>query len=82
MRLLVFPLIGLLLLMAIGWENRELFNDRQAIMYMYIDGVKAGLGYGIEETKWYFIADLEPGILYWGLSNGLAGFHAGLYMEW
>lgn len=86
MRLLVFPLIGLLLLMAIGWENRELFNDRQAIMYMYIDGVKAEeLGYGIEGnySNGISFADLEPGdIVLGGYPNCAYGrfSHAGLYI--
>ncbi|MDD3852155.1 MAG: YiiX/YebB-like N1pC/P60 family cysteine hydrolase [Syntrophomonadaceae bacterium] len=86
MRLLVLPLIGLLLLLAIGWENRELFNDREAVMYMYIEGVKAGeLGYGLEGcySNGISFADLEPGdIVLGGYPDCAYGrfSHAGLYI--
>lgn len=84
-RLWLFPLITLLLLAAIYWQNQESLNNPDSISYTYIRNALQGkLGYGAVGFYGNMIdlSDLEPGdIILGGYPQCAYGrfSHVGLY---
>lgn len=86
-RLLFFPCILLLLLIMIGWDNRQLLNSSQeTLLHTYTSSFlqgNIGSGYGSAEPQDNPWASLEPGdIILGGWPNCAYGqySHAGLYI--
>lgn len=86
-RLLTFPVIFLLLLAAVAWQNWQLLTaDRESVVYTYLQSFsqgEIGSGYGQAEYEYIPFEKLEPGdILLGGWPNCAYGTysHAGLYL--
>ncbi|MDD2586096.1 MAG: YiiX/YebB-like N1pC/P60 family cysteine hydrolase [Syntrophomonadaceae bacterium] len=84
--LMIFPLLSIMLALAIACENSHIFYNRNASMYVYLQGVKQGnFGYGfdINHNNGISFSGLEPGDIILGGYPGCAYgrfSHAGLYI--
>lgn len=86
-RILVFPVLGLLLLLVIGAANHHLLTSRSgSVIYTYVASFakgEIGTGYGLPSPGLVPFALLEPGdIVLGGWPNTAYGkfSHAGLYL--
>ena len=47
--IIIFPLLAVLLVFAVYWDNQEVFAHPDASMYTYLDNMRYGrIGYGLE----------------------------------
>lgn len=47
--IIIFPLLAVLLVFAVYWDNQEVFANPDASMYTYLDNMRYGrIGYGLE----------------------------------
>lgn len=83
--LIIFPLLVLLILTLLVSDNRQIFANKEAVMYAYLDSVSQGkYGYGIN-VKYYndiSLAGLEVGdIILGGYPDCAYGrfSHVGIY---
>lgn len=86
-RLLVFPGLILILLLGIGWDQRQLLpRIRESVLYTYIQSLgygRFGTGYGYASAERVSFEQLEPGdIVLGGWPNCAYGrfSHVGLYV--
>ena len=86
-RLWVFPVIILLLVLLIGWDNRQLLpRIEESVITTYIQSLRGGrfgTGYGLPSVDQVSFAELEPGdIVLGGWPNCAYGrfSHVGLYI--
>ncbi len=52
LNIIVFPLLAVILVFSVCWENRQVFANPEASMYTYLDNLSYGrIGYGSEASS-------------------------------